>query len=789
MASKPEKAHQWEQRQSERSQVVVSPPVMKVSSPLTSPVLPRASSFPWSANEKMVLPESVPEESSSSSSQASPILQGSPVLRVGSPSIPRHSIDKDSAKPNLANDKYGTTGTFTSRSKDKPMVKLNLGLEAKLSALSDILDANNKTTVDYDVEYAFVYQDTDSFENEINELYSYKEAADYEANRLGFYTCMEREGYGDAWIGLESRVKKEFVELYLDSFENEDTLKRVTAGQSLLYLVQGVFGECSSTQQQIEMIHANAQLLYNANALPVLVQAMCGAAKSIAMATSHVASKTKSNEMKLYANTIYTIIVSMATNHRQLLTTELVSPIYSGQPLFMTLYRLIMDFSKPQANFYPIKKLILLLWKTLLYGYGTNADIQDIKKKAREKAGLRGYTIERRGDRVTKARPPDVMTFASTTSKKYYGYFKEDSSTTGQPTLPPPIKEGMLVLNNSIYYSVCDYQYQSELAASYQCDRPRLTGEGDDNQEGIPIGYLGPNSTDGPITKKPIEVVGAYIPPRCTMNERSSLDILYELCLPTLDQFVILLLKIILAAVPDPKKTGSLKLLTNFLDDAVGSTPLSVLQAVQSSVDGSRHKEIIMKAVTAILLLLLKHFKANHVFQYEYLCQLIVKDNGLLLLLKIINRDIKNYVTVKNSVASSEFFNYTRTLSCHDVPMEPIVGISPSNEDGWFCWRIMFSLVNTLRLLHTITKANQPRLMLLVQLKAHTLLSKAVRLPCDVLQTYCLKILKGLLRYLPKKWRTCNMRLISGIYHRVRLTLADDWVGVMEVEMNFSQAE
>lgn len=32
-------------------------------------------------------------------------------------------------------------------------------------------------------------------------------------------------------------------------------------------------------------------------------------------------------------------------------------------------------------------------------------------------------------------------------------------------------------------------------------------------------------------------------------------------------------------------------------------------------VDVNRHKEIIVKAISAILLLLLKHFKLNHVYQ------------------------------------------------------------------------------------------------------------------------------------------------------------------------------
>jgi hypothetical protein len=32
-------------------------------------------------------------------------------------------------------------------------------------------------------------------------------------------------------------------------------------------------------------------------------------------------------------------------------------------------------------------------------------------------------------------------------------------------------------------------------------------------------------------------------------------------------------------------------------------------------VDVNRHKEVIVKAISAVLLLLLKHFKLNHIYQ------------------------------------------------------------------------------------------------------------------------------------------------------------------------------
>lgn len=97
-------------------------------------------------------------------------------------------------------------------------------------------------------------------------------------------------------------------------------------------------------------------------------------------------------------------------------------------------------------------------------------------------------------------------------------------------------------------------------------------------------------------------------------------------------------------------------------------------------VDVNRHKEIIVKAISAILLLLLKHFKLNHIYQvwnpqhnsdvtilfenirptelteyvfvclsqFEYMAQHLVFANCIPLILKFFNQNIMSYITAKN---------------------------------------------------------------------------------------------------------------------------------------------
>ncbi|KAK8778680.1 hypothetical protein V5799_019981 [Amblyomma americanum] len=66
-------------------------------------------------------------------------------------------------------------------------------------------------------------------------------------------------------------------------------------------------------------------------------------------------------------------------------------------------------------------------------------------------------------------------------------------------------------------------------------------------------------------------------------------------------------------------------------------------------IDVNRHKEIIIKAISAVLLLLLKHFKINHVLQFEYMGQQLMFANCIPLVLKFFNQNINSYIAAKNT--------------------------------------------------------------------------------------------------------------------------------------------
>lgn len=75
---------------------------------------------------------------------------------------------------------------------------------------------------------------------------------------------------------------------------------------------------------------------------------------------------------------------------------------------------------------------------------------------------------------------------------------------------------------------------------------------------------------------------------------------------------------------------------------------MTVAQSTKLGIDVNRHKEIIVKAVSAILLLYLKHFKINHVYQFEFMSQHLVFANCIPLVLKFFNQNIISYIGSQN---------------------------------------------------------------------------------------------------------------------------------------------
>ncbi|RXM99631.1 Adenosylhomocysteinase 3 [Acipenser ruthenus] len=215
--------------------------------------------------------------------------------------------------------------------------------------------------------------------------------------------------------------------------------------------------------------------------------------------------------------------------------------------------------------------------------------------------------------------------------------------------------------------------------------------------------------------------------------EESPTEILYQGMLSNLSQYVIALLKLLLAAAPTSKaKTDSINILADVLPEEM---PITVLQSMKLGIDVNRHKEIIVKAISGLLLLLLKHFKLNHIYQFEYVSQHLVFANCIPLILKFFNQNIMSYISAKNSVCVLDF--------PHCV-------------------------------VHELPELTAESLMLVV-FKSAPILKRSLKVKQAIMQLYVLKLLKIQTKYLGRQWRKSNMKTMSAIYQKVRHRLNDDW--------------
>ena len=125
-----------------------------------------------------------------------------------------------------------------------------------------------------------------------------------------------------------------------------------------------------------------------------------------------------------------------------------------------------------------------------------------------------------------KVRSKDLETFLDYTRMKFVGYTLEDDNTT-LAGLPNPIHESVRTLRKHMYKSLAEVQIERE-----------------DLINRYPV-----SKQEAPINQTPAEI-------------------LYQNILPALPQYMIALLKILLAAAPTSKaKTDSINIMTDVLPE------------------------------------------------------------------------------------------------------------------------------------------------------------------------------------------------------------------------------
>ncbi|KAI4158008.1 MAG: hypothetical protein LQ342_007832 [Letrouitia transgressa] len=246
-------------------------------------------------------------------------------------------------------------------------------------------------------------------------------------------------------------------------------------------------------------------------------------------------------------------------------------------------------------------------------------------------------------------------------------------------------------------------------------------------------------------------------------------------------------------------------------------------------LNATRSREISAKAISGILLMLLKWFRLSHILKYEYVTQLLLDANYLPLILKLFaHQDIDRAVDQKIDRDDLDFFYFCHVNSTHPPsPPQEIPSPAPSSPDSaapppipthrrsrsspesqppspplkpevdelgyptttlpqspltTYSPRFFFTTITLLRLLQKITKRHAHRSLLLVQYKSSTILRRTLKIPQPELRLYTLKLFKHQVPFCGRKWRQSNMRVITAVYLHVGPELRDEWLSGGDVD-------
>lgn len=405
------------------------------------------------------------------------------------------------------------------------------------------------------------------------------------------------------------------------------------------------------------------------------------------------------------------------TEARNAFKEEVQEPIENGnEPLLIVLFDMLHPFYIGTAPHFPIKKIVLLIWKILLLSLGGWEELAAKKREKRLAANLevmedtittaatlpaciakdhenvrnlahRAGSLARVGMMARQmaynedTKDEDAYSETSFDSSTAAGSKKEDSLSPFS-SAPPSVAENSQLRQESgeqtprvgspvfpvvqkktlPWKSKTNAQDIEDFIQKGRLKYFNFDFEAGDSTSlfGLPPAFIGAvnilrkNSYTSltELQVKKDEQLNRYLFSMKEEIPETKAEALYRKILPNMCQYICALVKVMVSSVPSTKarheglnvlidcltpEMEASDILSNSISlDNSTSSPLE--EGFRLAIDINRHKEIIVKALSAILLLLVKHFKLNHIYQFEYICQQIVYVNGIPLILKFLDQ-------------------------------------------------------------------------------------------------------------------------------------------------------
>lgn len=619
-------------------------------------------------------------------------------------------------------------------------------------------------------------------ETEINEFIAYSEMK----TELKIYQ-EEYDKSFSPWNQLTEQDKKLCIQQIMDSLESED--KRDCSLKSVAYISLGAYGELAGQDkaEHLETIKYNNRLLFGLDIVSTMKQLLNQTCYTIEVSSSADIVNSACKEVDVCLTILYLITISNRQSSILLQETQLV------EFLFELVVRLKEHFTKA----FPLKKLMLNVWKILLFTLGDlNEEYDILKKDIRKVCGLPIYQDK---EKTMKCTPEDLHAFYNQTIYRYPTFTpkKPLGKELQNPFTITPSKKLIELMGLVEETSKIELPFQTLFPSKNPISQQQQQGAKDDNSSKINEINILPFTASGSMIphslseanriwlnhlyisvadyqiiherekgvnrwqhwkKQQHEADCSYddewdhiIAEKLPERHRIKLDYiekLYKSIVPYFQNIVVVLLKLLLSTMFSGKDKEA---------------------EIMEDVNITRNRETTSKAATSILLLLLKWFKVSHILKFEYLAQNLIDSGCMLLILKLLGmQEIASLTSRKTDDDSQSFFGYTQKVKPKD---------EEDGEDKEYtnkrnlCWTI-----NLLRILQMLSKRKTQRILLLVQYKSSVIIKKLLKVGHPTVDLYALKNLKSQVPFLGRKWRSTNMKTISSIYSHCLTSLNDDWL-------------
>eukprot|EP01147_Barroeca_monosierra_P009709 gene9709-1917_t len=373
----------------------------------------------------------------------------------------------------------------------------------------------------------------------------------------------------------------------------------------------------------------------------------------------------------------------------------------------------------------PTSKIMLLLWKLIKFHIGSLASASKFRAMRRQHFGLPPDNAERSGLQhvPSKCSLRDVEAYV-TRVKNQFLFVRDPSSN--KLDYPPSVKEGYEALQKHLHIPLAEVYRREEKSYSAELSRTQVDKIYQNNRH---------------------------------QRVETFFRIFYPIMKDAMKDMLVLLLHC------RPAKEDAISDFNFWRADLDHPEEQSGELDIPEMLSLRRTQEITLKAVCATLLLLMKYFKSNHVYQFEAICMHIVDCKGIPVMLRLLNQNVDRYATTVHDVPDLQALQFVWTLTdnnpmrlvkendyrrraeafildehfrpkaiCDSDDTKPIVPSGDTANE-----RNVFSIISLIRLLQKLVKDKPARCFVLGTEKGSMILKRCLKVEHPMLNLYTLK--------------------------------------------------